>query len=74
MTTEQDPDGYCFIDNQEFSKSANFIVGLQQVEDEGLCVTYTLMSSKSRACRLKFKSGSDLQSIPKPRSVMPEAK
>lgn len=54
MTTEQDPDGYSFVDDQEFSESASFVVSLQQVEDEGLCVVYTLMSSKNRVCRLKF--------------------
>lgn len=40
VATEQVPDGYSLVDNQEFSESANFIMGLQGVDDEGLCVAY----------------------------------
>lgn len=54
VATEQVPDGYSLVDNQEFSESANFIMGLQGVDDEGLCVAYTLVSSKDQACMLKF--------------------
>lgn len=54
VATEQLPDGYSLVDHQEFSGSASFAMGLQGVEDGGLCVAYALMTSKDRVYILKF--------------------